>query len=105
LQEGIRSPLRGHPATFRRRNGVPQAHPPPGRLASRYRDAPSRREATMLPLACFAALAVVGQTLNVLFGLAIEKYLTNATSILVFFLLFLGVFYGSWRLTQWIVDR
>jgi len=59
----------------------------------------------MLPLACFAALAVVGQTLNVLFGLAIEKYLTNATSILVFFLLFLGVFYVSWRLTQWIVDR
>jgi len=59
----------------------------------------------MLPLACFAALAVVGQTLNVLFGLAIERYLTNATSILVFFLLFLGVFYVSWKLTQWIVDR
>jgi hypothetical protein len=59
----------------------------------------------MLPLACFAALAVVGQTLNVLFGLAIEKYLTNATSILVFFVLFLTVFYVSWKITAWVVDR
>jgi len=59
----------------------------------------------MLPLACFAALAVIGQTLNVLIGLAIEKYLTNATSILVFFVMFLGVFWLSWQLTRRIVDR
>jgi uncharacterized protein HemY len=59
----------------------------------------------MLPLACFAALAVVGQTLNVLIGLAIEKYLTNATSILVFFVMFLAVFWLSWKITAWIVDR
>jgi hypothetical protein len=59
----------------------------------------------MLPLACFAALAVVGQTLNVLFGLAVEKYLTNATSILVFFIGFLGVFLLAWQITKLVVDR
>ena len=59
----------------------------------------------MLPLACFIVLSVIGQTLNILISLTVENYVTKATSILVFFALFLAVFWLSWKLTQWIVDR
>jgi len=59
----------------------------------------------MLPLACFIALSVVGQTLNVLISLAVEAHVAKATSILVFFALFLTVFWLAWKITEWIVDR
>jgi hypothetical protein len=59
----------------------------------------------MLPLACFIVLSVIGQTLNVFISLAVETYVTKATSILVFFALFLGVFWLAWKITQWLVDR
>ena len=59
----------------------------------------------MLPLACFVALAVIGQALNVVISLQVETYVTKATSILVFFALFLAVFWLAWKITQWVVER
>jgi hypothetical protein len=103
-------PKRVRAATFRRRNRVPQGFRGLAFVALRHRDRQSRGETKkgrrkMLPLACFIGLAVVGQAINLLISLQVEKYVTKGTSILVFFALFLAVFYLAWKLTNVLVDR
>ena len=52
----------------------------------------------MALLALFIALAIVGQVLNVAFCLLLERFYPASFTIPVFFVLWVGVFWFSWRI-------
>lgn len=52
----------------------------------------------MALLLAFISLVVVGQAANVAACLALDRIYPGAVTIAVFFVLWIGVFWGSWRL-------
>jgi hypothetical protein len=56
----------------------------------------------MALIATFAVFAVIGQTLNVMLALAIERQTSAFTSIIAFFVGMLVVIWVAWRLTLWL---
>jgi hypothetical protein len=58
----------------------------------------SFQEVVMALLLAFFTLVVVGQVANVAACLALERVYPGAITIAIFFVLWVGVFWGSWRL-------
>jgi len=58
-----------------------------------------------MALFVFAGFAIIGQVLNVVLCLALDKMFSPAVGALTFVLLYMVVFAGAWRLTLLIVDR
>ena len=58
-----------------------------------------------MALVVFAVIAVVGQFLNVMLCLALDKIFSPTVGGLAFVLLYMLVFVGAWLLTLRIVDR
>ena len=56
----------------------------------------------MALIATFAVFAVIGQTLNVMLALVIERQTSAFTSIIAFFVGMLVVIWVAWRLTLWL---
>jgi hypothetical protein len=59
----------------------------------------------MMPLAAFAAFAIVGQILNVLLCLALDEIFSPAVGALTFVLLYMLVFVAAYKLAMLIFDR
>ena len=58
-----------------------------------------------MALVVFAVFAVIGQVLNVMFCLALDKIFSPTVGGLAFVLLYMLVFAGAWLLTLKAVDR
>jgi hypothetical protein len=58
-----------------------------------------------MALIVFAVFAVIGQFLNVLFCLALDRIFSPTVGGLAFVLLYMLVFAGAWLLTLKVVDR
>jgi len=58
-----------------------------------------------MALVVFAAIAIVGQILNVFLCLALDKMFSPAVGALAFVMLYMVVFAGAWLLTLGIMDR
>lgn len=58
----------------------------------------------MALILAFAAIAVVGQALNILLALTVERYFSSGASVVTFVALYLIVFWGAWRLALWITE-
>ncbi len=58
----------------------------------------------MALLLAFFTFVVVGQAANIFACLALERFYPAAVTIAVFFVLWIGVFWGSWRLALRLTD-
>jgi hypothetical protein len=56
------------------------------------------QEDAMALLLAFLTFVVVGQVANVMACLALERIYPGAVTLAIFFVLWIGVFWGSWRL-------
>jgi hypothetical protein len=58
-----------------------------------------------MALVLFAVIAIIGQVLNVLLCLALDKIFSTTVGALAFVLLYMVVFAGAWVLTIRFLDR
>ena len=59
----------------------------------------------MIPLILFAVLALAGQAINVVIGIALEQVMPQTATLFVFLFLFAGMFAVAWKATLWLVDH